>query len=269
MSTKNRSTSRFVFRGTAAALSARLREIGGVKTLEVMDGPPASALTVVGGKSSSEGGAGSYRDFLTWKSTKTSSVGEQISASTYRTTTYAGAFGVVATNKPFVFTAGDLEATMQADHREGYESSFQLTQVSFGPPEELSLEGKPIVLEYNNWAEKLKTYSAFETAFREKKKFFESQRVCLGKRGEKLKFGKRPLRLASGYVYSSIVKAVQWNGTTYPGNALTLQGFGTIYFGELLVSETNRRLTMARLEMGCDVEAEVGLTEVDPNGIWG
>lgn len=269
MSTTKRSASRFIFRGTAAALSARLREIGGVKTLEVMDGPPASALTVVGGKSTGVGGAGSYRNFLSWKSTKTESIGEQINATTYRTTTHAAAFGVVATNKPFTFTAGDLEATMQADHREGSESSFQLTNVSFGPQEELSLEGKPIVLEYSNWAEKLKTFSAFETAFREKKKFFESQQPCLGKRGAKLKFGKKPLRLASGYVYSSIVKAVQWNGETFPGNALTLRGFGTIYFGELLLSETNRRLTMARLEMGCDVEAEVGLGEVDPNGIWG
>jgi hypothetical protein len=269
MSTKNRSASRFVFRGTAAALSARLREIGGVKTFEVMDGPPASALTVVGGKSTSEGGSGTYRDFLSWKATKTSSIGEQISANAYRTTTHAAAYGVVATNKPFVFTAGDLEATMQADHKDGYESSFQLTHVSFGPQEELALEGKPITLEYNNWAEKLKTYSSFVKAFQEKKSFFESQRACLGKRGEKLKFGKKPLRLASGYVYSSIVKAVQWNGVTYPGNSLTLRGFGTIYFGELLVSETNRRLTMARLEMGCDLEAEVGLTEVDPNGIWG
>ncbi len=268
MSTKNRSASRFVFRGSAAALSARLREIGGVKTQEVMDGPPASALTVVGGQSTSEAGAGEYRGFLSWKKTKTQSVGEQV-GNVYRTTTHAEAHGVVATNKPFVFVAGDLEATMVAERREGKEAVFSLPHVRFGEDTELSLEGKPITLEYNNWAEKYKTFSAFEEAFREKKKFFESQVPCLGKRGEKLKFGGKLKRLEGDYVYSSIVKSIRWNGQTIPGNALTLRGFGTIYFGEVLLNETNRRLTMARLEMGCDVEAEVGLTEVDPNGIWG
>lgn len=268
MSTKNRSVSRFVFRGTAAALSARLRELGGAKNWAVLDGPPASALTVVGGQSRSEGGAGEFQGFLTWKATKTKSVGEQIKGG-FQTTTHAEAHGVVAINKPFVFVAGDLEATLVAEHREGKETSFQLTHANFGQDSELSLEGKPITLEYDSWAERLKTYSAFEKAYLEKKSFFEARRACLGKRGEKLKFGKKPKRMENGYVYTSIVKAVTWNGKTTPGNALTLEGFGTIYFGEMLVSETNRRLTMARLEMGCDVEAEVGLTEVDPNGIWG
>jgi hypothetical protein len=243
--------------------------MGGVKSYELLEGPPASALTVVGGKSTGVGGAGNFKDFLSWKATKTQSIGEQVSPGLFRTTTHAEAHDVVAVNKPYVFVAGDLEATMVAEHRAGKETSFQLTRANFGDQAELSLEGKPIVLDYNNWAEKYKTYSAFEDAFRGKKKFFESQWACLARLGGRLKFGGKPKRLESGYVYTSIVKAIQWNGQTIEGNALTLEGFGTIYFGEMLVSETNRRLTMARLEMGCDVEAEVGLTEVDPNGIWG
>lgn len=251
------------------AFSGRIREVGGKVAPDLVTSPPASALTVVGGRSASESGEGKYGDIFSWKSTRTESIGEEIRSGVYRTSTHAALKGFAATNKPIVFTAGDLEATLIAEHRVGKETSFRAERLSFGEKDDLTLEGKPITLEFNDWISKYSTFAAFEKAFREKKGFFESQRACLGKRGEKLKFGGKLKRLESGYVYASIVKAIEWNGVTYPGNALYLQGFGAIYFGELLLNEYNRRLTMARLEMGCDTEGDGGLTEVDPNGIWG
>ena len=55
----------------------------------------------------------------------------------------------------------------------------------------------------------------------------------------------------------------------YEGHILRLTGFGTIYFGEVLIKDDNRRLTMVRLEMGSAVRADVAYAEADPNGNWG
>ena len=49
---------------------------------------------------------------------------------------------------------------------------------------------------------------------------------------------------------------------------LKLTGFGTIYFGEVLMNANNRRLTMVRLEMGSALKAGVAYAEADPNGTW-
>ena len=49
---------------------------------------------------------------------------------------------------------------------------------------------------------------------------------------------------------------------------LRFEGFGSIYFGEVIMNEYNRRFTLVRVEMGSDVEANVAFAEGDPNGSW-
>ena len=74
--------------------------------------------------------------------------------------------------------------------------------------------------------------------------------------------------MSNGYVVCSFVNAVTWRGKTTPGNALQLTGFGTIYFGEVLMNEYSRRFTLVRLAMGSTVQADVALADGDSNGSW-
>jgi hypothetical protein len=64
------------------------------------------------------------------------------------------------------------------------------------------------------------------------------------------------------------VTGIKFGGRKIQGNVLTFEGFGSIYFGELLVNENNRRLTLLRLEMGSDVRASMAFAEVSSNGSW-
>jgi hypothetical protein len=51
-----------------------------------------------------------------------------------------------------------------------------------------------------------------------------------------------------------------------PPNRIRWHGVGTIYLGELLVSDLFRRLTMLRVMLGCPVEGDVSGGEVEGNG---
>jgi hypothetical protein len=62
------------------------------------------------------------------------------------------------------------------------------------------------------------------------------------------------------------VNSIKWGSKTIDGNALQVDGFGTIYFGEVLMNEYSRRFTLVRLAMGSDVRADVALGEGDSNG---
>jgi hypothetical protein len=111
------------------------------------------------------------------------------------------------------------------------------------------------------------TFAAFNAAYRRKRDVFEKHQMTLRHKGER-KFGSSLPRGASGYVLTSIVRRIKWRRKVYEGNVLSFKGFGSIYFGELLMNENNRRLTMVRLEMGSAMRASAGIGETDPNGTW-
>jgi hypothetical protein len=76
-------------------------------------------------------------------------------------------------------------------------------------------------------------------------------------KGAKTLFKPKPSRINSsrGPIYVSIVKSIKWTREPYPGseineNIVQIPNLGLIFFGELLVEERNRRLTMVRFELG-------------------
>jgi hypothetical protein len=82
----------------------------------------------------------------------------------------------------------------------------------------------------------------------------------------------RPLR-GRETIYAAIVKKIDWDGQPNPraridNHTIVVEDFGTIFFGELLISSTSRRLTMMRLELGSDQGGSAGGPEVDINGSW-
>ena len=49
---------------------------------------------------------------------------------------------------------------------------------------------------------------------------------------------------------------------------VVLPTFGRVFFGELLISEASRRLTMVRMALGSDAGGSAGGGDVETNGIW-
>jgi hypothetical protein len=74
-------------------------------------------------------------------------------------------------------------------------------------------------------------------------------------------------------LYATIVKKIRWAGKPFPkseihDNMVVLPTFGRVFFGELLVAEYSRRLTMVRMEMGSDAGGSASAGDVETNGDW-
>jgi len=74
-------------------------------------------------------------------------------------------------------------------------------------------------------------------------------------------------------IHSTIVHRLRWKGKPFPGahidhHSVKIPRFGRIYFGELLISERSRRLTMMRLKLGSPIGGQVAFAAMDPNGGW-
>ena len=84
-----------------------------------------------------------------------------------------------------------------------------------------------------------------------------------------------PPRLISSQnvIYTTIVRDIKWTGKPFPGarideHTVIVPEFGRIFFGELLISATERRLTMVRFELGSPLRGYVGGGDVGSNGSW-
>jgi hypothetical protein len=67
---------------------------------------------------------------------------------------------------------------------------------------------------------------------------------------------KRRIPEADGLIYATVVTSLNWEGkppegAVIAGNSVKIAGFGSVYFGELLIEEAFRRLTLFRFNLGC------------------
>jgi len=74
-------------------------------------------------------------------------------------------------------------------------------------------------------------------------------------------------------LYATIVKSIKWVGRPFPkseihDNMVVLPGFGRVFFGELLISQYSRRLTMARMALGSSAGGSASVCDVETNGSW-
>ena len=49
---------------------------------------------------------------------------------------------------------------------------------------------------------------------------------------------------------------------------VVLPGFGRVFFGELLIAQYSRRLTMVRMALGSDAGGSASAGDVETNGSW-
>ena len=90
--------------------------------------------------------------------------------------------------------------------------------------------------------------------------------------GKKL-FGQNELRQVDGVIYCTVVKSIEWANTPAPdceiiGNHLTVTGLGSLYFGEFIIEEDFRRLTLLRLQLGSPSGGEGSVCEAQSGGHW-
>ncbi len=81
-------------------------------------------------------------------------------------------------------------------------------------------------------------------------------------------------RADDGAMHGTIVKPLTWKGPEFPGStidtdqpgAVSVPGFGRVYFGEIAMAPQLRRLTMVRVALGSPIGGDFGCVDVMDNG---
>lgn len=282
-------TRRFVFRGNASAASGRIHR----PTDVLIDVNGASSLTVAGGISRSEIGGqtfgptfGPYLRFVRAATLAEGAFDDQKGAialterrmdqDALATTTRVSAEvdGLAVGSKPEL-TISRLRAALVSQSGRG------LDEPPFTLPDDVSIDGVAIdghalivEIDFDAFREctthgrMLK--AAGDRGFVEQHggSFFLTQAAAAPTAPREA-----GLRASSGTVFATIVKTIRWAGVPYPGatidhHSVIVPDFGTIFFGEILISGFSRRLTMLRLDLGSPVGGFVACADVETNGIW-
>jgi len=90
--------------------------------------------------------------------------------------------------------------------------------------------------------------------------------------GRARRYAGHPIR-DSRRVYATIVKSITWTGAPYPGaeidhHTVTIPKFGTIYFGEIILADLYRRLSLLRVDLKPDPCGRVMCCDVEDDGTW-
>jgi len=212
-----------------------------------------------------------FKDIFSWGQCVAQSQGDTNPDGSHVTTLTSSIQNISATNGPNVFTAGQLKLSLISVHPQVGQPSITPTEVILGGEVGLSLNKTKITLTTTDLDDfkKFGTLESFDAGFQRDETIYKKYRDrFLTREGKPPEF-KQPIpRLAGGYVLVSFVSSIKWGTRKIPGNVLQLDGFGSIFFGEVLMHENNRRFTLVRLQMGSDVQAEVAYAEGDANGSW-
>jgi hypothetical protein len=244
----------------------RITKVNEKPSLSLIPGPPAAALAVTGGLSQATGGPANPHPAFRWASTVAEARGELQTGGNYVTTVTSAIMQAAATNTPHIFEADVLRAVLVSTHAPvNKPASIRIQEAVFGGNLGIRLDGDKITVETHSDLNLAPTMDAFEDKYQTDKAFFDRHQLAF-KTGS---FGDPIPKTSSGYVITSIVRRLRWRGQTIEGHILRLSGFGTLYFGEVVMNDNARRLTMVRLRMGSALGAEVAYAEAEPNGTWG
>jgi hypothetical protein len=276
---------RFIFRGNAAAIGGRIVR----PTDVVIDSSTASSLTVAGGRSRAQAGATSFGQWIGFGGATTSAEGlfddvaQQIELTYGRvaedsltmTTRVSANVGSLRVGDKPKLTVKRLHASLTGKSPAGS------GEPAIGVNSETAIEG--VAIDGFGLVVTLGTtvFQTFDTLSKLLAAADDPQFVK--KSGGQL-FMKRSvggaaapptgrLLSTSGTTYATIVKSIKWAGTPYPGatidqHVVTVPELGKIFFGELLITDMSRRLTMVRLELGSPIGGAVASAEVETNGSW-
>jgi hypothetical protein len=275
-------TRRFVFRGHASALAGQIFR---PQTI-IVDLDGASALGVSGGRSQSRLAGRSFGDIIRFSSATTLAEGlfddealardvtnqkgkqEELNSTTKAT---AEIRDLLVGQKP-LFTAKRIRGTLVSRKPD------QSGEPSIGPATDTTIQGVDIgghVLDI-----KLNTglFRKHDTrskilASADDPKFVTSFGVHLVPNAtiEGQTLPRPGLVTRYGVIYTTIVAEIRWAGRPFPGakidgHSVIVPNFGRIFFGELLIASSERRMTMVRFELGSPVGGYADGVDVGSNG---
>jgi hypothetical protein len=276
---------RFIFRGNAAALGGRI-----VRPADLLiESGVASSLTVAGGRSSARASAQRLGDWVSFASAETSAEGVfddvkqhiertyhrvREDALTMSTRVNADLTGLVIEGKPRL-TVKRLHAAITSKSPTG-SGEPAIAVGSETVIDGVAVDGHALIVElavplFQRYDTRSKLLAAADDPH-----FVKESGDCLFMTAS---FSGAPapphgrLLHSCGTTYATIVKSIRWAGEPYAGatidhHSVTVPDFGKIFFGELLVTDLSRRLTLLRLELGSPVGGDVAAVEVESNGTW-
>jgi hypothetical protein len=277
---------RFIFRANAAAFGGHLIRPKDI----VLESPGASSLTVSGGRSVARIPATRFDEYFSVESASTVAEGlfedrQQFEAFTYHrveedtlaavTNVSAEVNGFVVGRKPRL-TIKRMRADLRA--RSPLGSGQAAIRVGDVALDGIDIDGYRLVVDIDTAPfQRFDTHAKLLVAA-DDPAFVKASGDALFMRAARTGESTPPLagRLieSGGTIYATIVKSIRWDGPPFPGstieyNKVVLPEFGRAYFGELLVSQHSRRLTMVRLALGSDGGGSASGSDAQDNGGWG
>jgi hypothetical protein len=276
---------RFIFRGNAAAFGGRIVRPKDV----VLEAPGASCLMVSGGRTSWSTKDVRFGDFVRLRSASTFaeglfddtkkaialSNGEVLEETLTATTRVRAEVKELVVGGTPQFKVKSVRASLTGGSpAASYEPSLRVEDET--AIDGVTIDGHELDIELERAVfQKCDTRAKLLTAVDDPKFVKANGRYFYmntpGASGQPPARGR--LVRESGYILGTIVKRISWRGDPFPGavideNSVIVPEFGTIYFGEILISATARRLTMLRLRLGSPTGGEGTFVEVDTNGSW-
>jgi hypothetical protein len=278
---------RFIFHAHAAAFGGQIIRPRNI----VLEAPGASALPVSGGRSVARIPRTSFDEFFSVDSARTFAEGlfddaKQFEAFTNHqlleqsltasTVVRAEVLGLAVGRTPRL-TIKRLSAELQAKSPNG--SGQPAVRVGKDVAiEGVVIDGHRLVVElYTAPFQRFDTYAKLQVAADDPAFVKESgdalfMTTTVDGQAPPAAAG-RLLQSSPGTVYATIVRSIRWDGDPFPGseinrNVVKIPGLGVLYFGELLIEEYSRRLTMLRLALGSEAGGVVACADVQDNGGW-
>jgi hypothetical protein len=251
---------RFIFHGHAVAVGGRIMDPDDL----ILDPKGASALSVSGGRTSSKLKATRFGKYVRFASAETLAEGlfdkpKQVIAArtkplpedqlTSQTTVRVDVKGLVV-GRDDRLTVKRLRGSMTAKSPASVDAETSIALGNDTAIDGVAVGGHHLIIELNNGLfQEFDTYS-------------------------KLKKAASGLTELRGTIYGTIVKSIKWRGKPYPGatideHVVYVPDFGRIFFGEILVRNDSRRVTLMRLQLGSLQKADLAAGDYQDNGGWG
>jgi hypothetical protein len=240
---------RFIFHANAVAAAGQFNRIGEQNVNLISPSQGQTSLPVIGGisRSSVDGSLARYAQFFQYGLSETFAEGKLTEEGTKAEVTLrASVSNLRVINRPskderpgvisVEFQGDKVAVTVKSVYPQKSEPVFQL--------QDITTDQMWVVVETEQ----------------------ETRRIPI-----RLVLDVRPFEMPysdGGLDVQSIVKQIVRGDCTTDGHVLVEKGLGRIHFGEVLIAEDSRRLTMVRIELGSLIKGSVSFSEVNPNGVW-
>jgi hypothetical protein len=276
-------TRRFVFRGNASAIADQIYR---PKTI-IVDVNGGSSLGASGGRSQTQISGASFGDIIRFGSAFTLAEGlfddeKQAAAVTDHkgrqsqlnstTTVTAETREISVGIKPLV-TIKRVRGTLVSRSAVAGSGEPSIVPARDTTIQGVLIGGNALTVNLNvSLFQKLDTRSKVMAAADDLKSFrTNGSQFAIGATIEGVVQDRPTLVARDGVIYATIVKELRWEGkppnnARIDGHSVIVKDFGTVYFGELLINEHERRLTMVRFELGSPVGGYADMGDVVTDG---